>query len=174
MYSETHGDAHTGRGCVKKNTSTYDDPNDKLMLINRSSSMCRRNDDAGTSLSNKPIQDLIFFFLIITFFFFSFFHSAWFRRVRQQSQQATHTGQMHDADETTPRWIVSCIHSFACAIACLVLLRFPLGYCRLIDFRSFCKHSKTYYLCYRHNSLFSCSGRSDEEAPLVASPSSIP
>lgn len=35
---------------------------------------------------------------------------------------------------------------------------------------------KTYNLCcYRHSThSFSCSGRSDEEAPLVASPSSIP
>lgn len=48
--------------------------------------------------------------LILRVFFFRFSHLFSFlslRHIRQQSQQTTHTGQMHDADETTPRWIVS-------------------------------------------------------------------
>jgi len=61
--------------------------------------------------------------------------------------------------------------SFACAI--FISIRFPSSGCFWLIFLN---QLKTYNLCcYRHSThSFSCSGRSDEEAPLMASPSSIP
>lgn len=132
------------------------------------------------SLPNRSIRDerritsgvaLSFLSLLSFFFSFFFFFSSYQAAVSADNIHAhTHTGQMHDADETTPRWTVSCIQFRTCD-GCFGSLSVRL----LALIKSF-PTSKTYYLCrYRHNThSFSCSGRSDEEAPLVASPSSIP